>query len=227
MWDLADGREVLTLRDKTPDKGLSRFGTVEYGADGRSLVFVATGLGGWLGGWNAETGQARPSVEVSGFEDQIVGEPVNRKDAAFSPDRRRIALPLRGQPLGVYDATNGKLLFSTDAIADFAAFSPDGGRIVCGDGKDQTLVVCDAQTGRRIASLKEYLSPAVAATFSPDGRRLAAVSGDGVRVWNLETRNEVLSLKGMTSVAVQSGRPLAGRAAPDGNVRVWNVGAGD
>ncbi len=160
---------------------------------------------------------------MSEFEKLIVGEPVNRKDAAFSPDRRRIALPLRGQPLGVYDATNGKLLFSTDATADFAAFSPDGGRIVCGDGKDQTLVVCDAQTGRRIASLKEYLSPAVAATFSPDGRRLAAVSGDGVRVWNLETGNEVLSLQGMMSVAFSpDGRWLAA-AALDGNVRIWSV----
>jgi WD40 repeat protein len=66
-----------------------------------------------------------------------------------------------------------------------------------------------------------------AVAFSPDGRRLASVSQDGtVKVWDVATGQEFLSLKGHDSVAFSpDGRRLAS-VGQDETVKIWDAATG-
>ncbi|HVS36431.1 MAG TPA: serine/threonine-protein kinase [Gemmataceae bacterium] len=240
VWSVADGAEVCSLQDEGLKRTVVKYRTVEYSPDGRAVVYAITSNGrNYVGAWDLETRLAKPKIDITEGDFRIT-TPV------FSPDQRRIAVPFEStHTLTICDAANGNRLFTMDAVSTFAAYSPDG-RLIAGDEQPEekaapdplaslfglaptsakpkpTLVVWDAETGKRIAVLPQYVSPARAAIFSPDGRRLAAMSADGVRVWNLDTKNEVLSLKGIGPVQFSpDGRFLAGAAA-DGTIRVWNI----
>jgi tRNA A-37 threonylcarbamoyl transferase component Bud32 len=89
------------------------------------------------------------------------------------------------------------------------AFSPDGTRIASGSS-DKTVKVWDAQTGQQLLDLKGHTGPVYGVAFSPDGQRLASGSRGGrdaggrllrteVKVWDAQTGQQVLELKGHTT----------------------------
>ena len=56
--------------------------------------------------------------------------------------------------------------------------------------------VWDAVTGLQALTLQGHTSVVYSVAFSPDGKRLASASGDGVKVWDAAAGKETLSLKG-------------------------------
>ena len=67
--------------------------------------------------------------------------------------------------------------------------------------------------------------------FSPDGKRIVSGSLDKtVKVWDADTGQEVLSLKGhtdrVTSVAYQPRRQTHRHRQRDGTVKVWDAATG-
>ncbi len=66
----------------------------------------------------------------------------------------------------------------------FAAFSPDGTRLVTG-GQNRVGHVWDVVSGREIARLESNGGPLQDAAFSPDGRHIATASQSGrVVIWD-------------------------------------------
>ncbi len=62
--------------------------------------------------------------------------------------------------------------------------------------------------------------------FSPDGKRIASGSFEMVKVWDLATRKEILSLQGNTGYARVAFSPDGKRIASGGldqTVKVWDV----
>ena len=64
--------------------------------------------------------------------------------------------------------------------------------------------------------------------FSPDGRRIASASGDHtIKIWDAETGQEVLTLRGHTSsiwaVAFSPDGQRLASASLDGSVRIWDA----
>jgi WD40 repeat protein len=104
------------------------------------------------------------------------------------------------------------------------AFSPDGRRLLSGD--DVSVKVRDAETGKVLWETGKS-NRSVYATFSPDGR-LVAATGWSVRVLDAETGAEVHNLTGSPR-----GLPRV-RFSPDGRLLVassdeiilWDVTTG-
>lgn len=111
---------------------------------------------------------------------------------ALSPDGRRIAAAsMDPDPdVNVWDVATRQLVLTlkgTKAVA-FLDFSPDGKRLVTAGRWN--LQIWDATTGRQLLELGEHRDDnpsdkifSMGVRFSPDGRRIATVRGDLLRIW--------------------------------------------
>jgi WD40 repeat protein len=149
---------------------------------------------------------------------------------AFSPDGRRIASTSMDQTVKVWDAATRRLigtLAGHQGNVNGVAFSPDG-RTLASAGLDGTVKLWDAASGQLIHTLRVPVAQATA--FSPDGKRLAAASAGPIKVWDVMTGHEVLSLSGHTNLVLgvafsPDGKRIAS-ASLDQTVKVWDAETG-
>jgi WD40 repeat protein/DNA-binding SARP family transcriptional activator len=100
------------------------------------------------------------------------------------------------------------------------ALSPDGTRIAStgADGRDDTVSVWQAETGREVLRLEGHDGIVHAVAFSPDGRWLATAGDDGsMRLWDATSGSSRLTLVHGHAVRDVAFSPDGGRvAANDG-----------
>ncbi|HYF35952.1 MAG TPA: PQQ-binding-like beta-propeller repeat protein [Prosthecobacter sp.] len=110
---------------------------------------------------------------------------------AFSPDGRLLAVGdgLEGGPGGsgegratVFDAVTGRRLFqlSFKALVTSVGFSEDGGLVIAAS-VDQSIGVAETATGKERARW-QFEDPVLSTLCSPDGRHVAMVNNEKVRV---------------------------------------------
>jgi WD40 repeat protein/tRNA A-37 threonylcarbamoyl transferase component Bud32 len=166
---------------------------------------------------------------------------------AFSADGKRLVSRSGGE-VKVFDLPAGRQVFSTTmrgSEADQLAFSPDGGQIAYA-GRDPDVYLWGVGGRREILLPKKQLDPGrrqpvrvVALAYSPDGKRLAVATDHGpLKVIEVATRREVLSLAGMTSPVtfspngnlfachVRGAWDIVRATYPPGEVKVWQVQTG-
>jgi hypothetical protein len=171
VWDLATGREALTLWGS-----IAPVRSVAFSPDGARLA--SAGSDGRVRVWDL----------ASGLEALALGGPLGSVWAvAFSPDGSRLAAGGRDGALRVWDLATGREALTLRGHTGFVqsvAFSPDGARLASADS-DGAVRVWDLATGQEVLTLRGHTGFVQSVAFSPDGARLASAGEDGsVRVWD-------------------------------------------
>jgi WD40 repeat protein len=234
VWDAQNGDEIRTLKGH-----ISAVISVSFSPDGRRLASASGDREVKV--WDTRTGEELLSLNGAGSH------------AVFSPDRRHVASGTAAGTVKLWDLQTGQEVLSfqghTGQINE-VSFSPDGRRLASASWEE--VKIWDAQAGQGALTLKrhtdtlkrhtdEHPDPVWGIAFSPDGKRLASASGDNrVRVWDVQTGQETLSLSGHTN-AVNSvsfspdGRRLASASGVwdenqkkwiSGEVKVWDAQTG-
>jgi eukaryotic-like serine/threonine-protein kinase len=187
-----------------------------FSDDGRYMV-AWTPARNSLRAWNVETGQIVASIE----------KPI--RDAILAAGGRVLVVLIEtrlAHEIAFYDLAqlgNAPRRFSGKYEAPTLAVSPDG-RLVAYTSASGLVRLFDPAKGEWIESLHGHLNAVFGIAFSPDGRRLSSTSVGGreaVKLWDIGTRQELLTLAGTGSVL------LAARWSADGDVilvgRPWQA----
>jgi WD40 repeat protein len=171
VWDADSGSELMTLRGH--ENGVRSV----FSPDGKRIVSCSADK--TLKVWDADSGSEL--MTLRGHEWPVW-------TVAFSPDGKRIVSGSADKTLKVWDADSGSEVMTLQGHEDgvgSAAFSPDGKRIVsC--SRDNTIKVWDADSGSELMTLRGHgwrVRSVWSVAFSPDGKTIAAVTLEGIRLW--------------------------------------------
>jgi WD40 repeat protein len=224
LWELAGGQGRVILRRP------GVLSAVRFCPKGNLL---AAGTAGPPGNDAAEV--LMYDLDEEG-EPKRLGEPGrNVQTVAFRPDGQRLAALRLDGIIQVWDVASRRELlhFKAHLQAAGLCFSPDGRRLAS-TGFDSTVRLWDASTGQEVLTLGGAREPSGAVAFSPDGRWLAAGTGNfpgEVLLWDgaeLGARRR-LAVEGLSFTAVwfsETSTRLLARAA-GGGVAAWSLPAGE
>jgi WD40 repeat protein len=172
LWK-TDGTEFRVLTGHE-----NRVSAAAFSSDGR---LVATGsLDGTARIWSIKDGSVLATLTGH-------GEPLT--DVAFSQDGRSIVTASRDRTARIWNVADGAervILRGHTGGVNHAAFSPNALHVVTVSSQDRSVRLWDAKSGREIAVLAGQEDAAdtgfaptpTSATFTPDGTKIAVVSGD-------------------------------------------------
>ncbi|HUS37444.1 MAG TPA: protein kinase [Verrucomicrobiae bacterium] len=152
--------------------------------DGNALVITAR---------NAAT-----FVDLQSNTNIALPSPAER--AIFTPDSQRLILLQRESPATIWNCATRAIerAFPLETPAGFAcAISPDGRLLAAGAVPElsNTIDLIDLVTGKTVATLAGHKQGIGSVAFSADGKTLISTSSDGaLKLWNVPTRQEILTL---------------------------------
>jgi WD40 repeat protein len=159
----------------------------------------------------------------------------NEQPWAVAHDGKTLAASINGSTVFLWDGTTGQRhtpgwVFEGRVVG--LAFAPDGRFLaVAGEGEQSLIHFCELATGKNRGQPIVCPERVTRIVFAPDGRTLAAITADrGVRVWDVETRQERSSFKGhdadIRCVAIApDGRTLT-TGSTDATALVWDLTGG-
>ena len=231
LWDLTPEVEPLVLPDPAPQGTgpgalMRQLHSLRWSSDGKRLAVLSKD--GAARVWDAATGQQLISIPGQ-------RPPSSLQMVAWAPDGKRLALVAFGfaEPIRVWDIETGK---GTDlrtsqngkvpGMVAALAWSPDSKRLAA---SAEWVKVWDVSTGQETFFVEQQPGlggdALYAMAWSPDGQRLAVTHmGQGFKVLEIATKNELLAVGGMQRVSALAwspdGKQLATLEAS--RVRIWD-----
>ncbi|HEY7428307.1 MAG TPA: sigma-70 family RNA polymerase sigma factor [Gemmataceae bacterium] len=196
LWDAATGKELRQVAQHN-GRAKSRM-ALAYSPDGKLLASLELDM---LHLWDLGTGKEIRQLKGKGTFQSVT----------FSPDGTKLAAGMNGsngQTVVLLEVATGKTIYAreTEMNSTEVVFSPDG-RMLATPGKDNTVILYEADTGELITHLgglklsgqREDPVSVRFLAFSPDGRVLAtSSSGDEkVRLWEVASGKEIVQLDGL------------------------------
>lgn len=241
----ADGKWLATASGDPGQYGLSRLWIAEPGGDGKparelgesqdvafAVAFSPDGKKLATAGadrivrvYETETGKLLTQIED--HADWIF-------DIAFSPDGKKLATASRDKTSKVFDVEKKESLvtFTGHGVPVYTvAFTPDGKAVTSG-GEDNVIRswTIDGEA-KQVRQIKGFSGTVFKLRYSPDGKVLAACSGDkSVRVFKADNGAAIRTLQGhndwVYSLAIsRDGKSLAS-GSWDGEIRLWDLADG-
>jgi WD40 repeat protein len=203
-----------------------------FSPDGKRLALSGLprrGLQGPVTIWNVEQATVEQTLSVP----LLRGNSATSIDwLAYSPDGKLLVaqhglhpllwdLPAKKEPVHLYDLETGLL-----------AFSPDGKILVGDKGIFAGIDLIDMKERKRLATLKPGRTQGGAVAFSRNAALLAVAENAGLRVWKVDTRAEVRTLKTGRSACLAlvfdpDGKTLTGVLKGPLRVRRWDMTTGE
>ncbi|MBV9926750.1 MAG: hypothetical protein JOZ96_17155 [Acidobacteria bacterium] len=217
VWDVAAHVREQSLLEG----GGGGIESILFSPDGKRITTASHDA---VGSWDAETHQA-------------LGTHTLKHDGAIystvlSPDGRLVATVGDSPPVKLWDAVAGKelaTLAGSEGTVLTVAFSPDSRWLVTG-GKDATVRLWNVASASPVKErrLTRYV---INVAFSPDGKRIAAITGKELKVWDDTLSRELVSrpdeeADGITSVAFSPDSRILAVGTGRGFVRLLDAVTG-
>jgi WD40 repeat protein len=203
IWSTAAGRHVTTLRN------VGQLSSLAASRDG--TVLATTGRNRPSRLWSAADG--RELATLTTFE---------ASNVAFAPDGQLAITGFKDGRVSFYHQGEFSSGYMHQAV-DRVAFTVDGA-LMASASRSGSIRIWDTGTP---SPRREFRADAsLGVMFSPDGRQVATVSSESMRVWDCETGHQLLTLSDSAGLVTggafsPDGRQIAISAA-DGSVRLWD-----
>jgi WD40 repeat protein len=211
VWDAQSGHELRTLQGHT---GIVTW--VTFSPNGKQVA--SAGHDKMVKLWQVETGQ-----EVCTF----LGYSALFGSVAFNPDGNRLVGSSEMKVI-VWETNTGQsmLTLNWNQRREFVTFSSDGKDLV-GVNPDRTVRTVQAHARQNTLTLHVGggASPS-GVTFDANGKDVACAGQNMVKIWDLQSGQEALSLPGHHCVAFSSDGQHLASGSQDGTVRVWEAQMG-
>jgi len=183
--------------------------------------------------WDLETGKKLQTL--TGHTKEITS-------VSFSPDGKKIASGSSDKAIKIWDAETGKELQTltghTEKITS-VSFSQDGKKLLSSSGdpggddekENNHLKMWDLTTGKELVVLNKQKGSVYAATFSPDGKKIASGNWDhSIKIWEAATGKELQTLTGHTyfvsSISFSPDGKKIASGSWDKSIKIWEAATG-
>lgn len=212
IWDARTGEERLALEHD------DWVWNAAFSPDGKRIATVS---GNQAFVWNAETGEK--IFTLNGHVSTI-------HTVVFSPDGSMLATGGYDRKVIVWNANTGQALFTlaghTGSVFSLA-FSPDGAQLLSGSD-DGTLRIWDVTLERGEALTIPYFDgKGEDVSLLPNGQAIAAIEGGRLKLWSLDTGNELRDYssggKSITAFDISPDGSLIAAAYDDFSITLYNT----
>ena len=187
LWDLVRRKRLRTLLQypSSVNKDDTHIMSAAFSPNGER---VAATVGKSVVVWNVKTGSQCYRLDHRTMASRVAWSSIDVIACATGLPRSEVVF---------WNANTGERIGSLPPVQfsyTSVNFSPDGRTLAVAGGSSHSITLCDVANRCRLFDLVGHSGRVYCLDYSSDGKRLASSGNGCVKIWNLKTRTEVLSL---------------------------------